>query len=116
MNFPKSEVRSQRSEFDTPSLQHFNASTLQRFNGLSLDLHIDELVLHGFASSDRYAIGDAVERELAQLFRKQGVPNSLRSEKTADEIRGATLNATQHAKPHIIGRQIANAVYQGLGQ
>jgi hypothetical protein len=81
----------------------------------SVELHIDELVLHGFTTSDRYAIGDAVEGELARLFEKQGVPNSLRSESTADEIKGATFIAAQHAKPHAIGRQIASAVYQGFG-
>jgi hypothetical protein len=82
----------------------------------SIELHIDELVLHGFAPAERYAMGDAVERELARLLGEQGVPSSLRSENETDEIRGATFNAAPNAKAPAIGRQIAKAVYQGFGQ
>ena len=81
----------------------------------SVQLRIEELVLHGFALSDRYAIGDAVERELARLLGEQGVPGSLRSENATDEIRGATFNAAHSAKPSAIGGQIAQAIYQGFG-
>jgi hypothetical protein len=82
----------------------------------SLELSIDELVLHGFASSDRYAIGDTVERELVQLLEKRGIPVSLRSENMTDEIKGGTFNAAQNGRPSVVGRQIAHAVYQGFGQ
>jgi hypothetical protein len=57
-------------------------------------------------------IGDAVERELARLLGEQRVLSSLRSENETDEMRGATFNIPHNAKPHAIGRQIANAVYQ----
>jgi hypothetical protein len=82
----------------------------------SIDLHVQELVLHGFASGDRYAIGDAVERELGRLMRERGVPVSLRSENATDEIKGASFNAAHNAKPLMIGQQIAEAVYQGFSQ
>jgi hypothetical protein len=82
----------------------------------SIELHIEELVLHGFAPGDRYVIGDAVERELARLLSEEGIPISLRSESVMDEIRGATFNAAHNAKPPAIGKQIAQAVYQGFGQ
>jgi hypothetical protein len=77
-----------------------------------IDLYIEELVLDGLAPGDGYAIGNAVERELAQLLGEQGVPNSLRSEHATDEIRGATFNAAHNTKPPMIGRQIAQAVYR----
>jgi hypothetical protein len=82
----------------------------------SIELHIEELVLHGFPLSDRYAIGDAVERQLAQLLGEQGVPSSLRSESATDEIRGASFNTPHNAKASAIGRQIAQAVYQRFGK
>jgi hypothetical protein len=81
-----------------------------------MELRIEELVLHGFAPGDRYAVGDTVERELARLLGEQGVPISLRSENAMDEMRGPTFNATHDAKAPAIGRQIARAVYQGFGQ
>jgi hypothetical protein len=82
----------------------------------SVELHIEELVLHGFAPSHRYAIGDAVEREMARLLSDQGVPIALRSQSATAEIKGGTFNAAHNARPGAIGRQIAQAVYQGFGQ
>ena len=37
----------------------------------NLNLHIEELVLHGFAPGDRYRIGEAVQQELTRLFAEQ---------------------------------------------
>jgi hypothetical protein len=82
----------------------------------SVELHIEELILHGFASGNRFAVGDAVERELARLFGEQGIPVALRSQSATDEMTGAVFNSAQNAKPRGIGRQIAQAVYQGFGK
>jgi hypothetical protein len=82
----------------------------------SVELRIEELVLHGFAPGERYVIGDAVEQELMRLLGEQGVPVSLRCENATDEIRGAIFNMPPNAKPPAIGRQIAEAVYAGFNQ
>jgi hypothetical protein len=82
----------------------------------SVELHIEELVLHGFAPAQRYVIGDAVERELARLLYEQGVPSSLQLDNTTDEIKGASFNAAQNAHSYAMGRQIGKAVYQGFSQ
>jgi hypothetical protein len=82
----------------------------------SIELHIEELVLHGFSPGDRYAVGEAVERHLAQLLGEQGIPVSLSAENATDEIRAATVNISQKTKPPAIGREIAHAVYGGFGQ
>ena len=82
----------------------------------SIELHIEELVLDGFAPGDRHTIGDALERDLARLMGEEGIPHSLRSQNTIDEIQGATFKATQNARPTAIGRQIAQAVYQGFSR
>jgi hypothetical protein len=90
-------------------------SQLSTFNTQpSLELHIDELVLRGFAPNDRYVIGEAVERELALLLGEQDIPNLLQSDNATDEIKGATFNMLPNAKPPGIGRQIAGAIYQGF--
>jgi hypothetical protein len=93
---------------------NFELSTLN--SQPPIELHIDELVVNGFAPADRYAISDAVERELTRLLGEQGVPSSLRVEGATDEIKAAAFNATPNAKPPTIGRQIAEAVYQGFSQ
>jgi hypothetical protein len=118
LNFEKSEIRGQRSEQNS-QLSILNPVKGRGPNGAlrpqpSIELHIEELVLHGFAAGERYAIGDAVEHELARLLHEQSIPISLQSENAADEIKGATFNAAHNAKPRAIGRQIAQAVYQGF--
>ena len=41
-------------------------------NPREIDLHIDELVLHGFAQGDRWNVGDALESDLQTLLVTQG--------------------------------------------
>jgi len=82
----------------------------------SIKLHIEELVLHGFAPGDRHVIGDIVQGELARLLSEQGIPGSLRAEGAKDEIKGATFNLAHEAKPRTIGRHLAQVVYQGFGK
>jgi hypothetical protein len=82
----------------------------------AIDLHIEELVLHGFAPGERYAIGDAIERELVRLFGERDIPFSLQSENARDEVSGASFSAARDATSLMIGQQIAQAVYQGFGQ
>ncbi len=82
----------------------------------AIEVHIEELVLHGFRLRDRWEIGDAVEQELARLLGEQGIAFSLLSENATDELKAPTFNAALGAKPPAIGRQIAQAVYTGFSQ
>jgi hypothetical protein len=89
---------------------------LRRPREIEVQVQIEELVLHGFAPSDRYVIGEAVERELVRLLSEKGVPRSLRSENARDEIKAPSFNAALGAKQPAIGQQIAQAVYDGFSQ
>jgi hypothetical protein len=40
---------------------------------MNIDLHIEELVLHGFDPRDRHAIADAVQQELVRLVGERGL-------------------------------------------
>jgi hypothetical protein len=84
----------------------------------NIELHIEELVLHGFAAKDRYTIGAAVQRELQRLFVEQGVPQLLQPPGQGCELAGTDGGAFA-VKPgdpaHIIGVQVARSVYGGLG-
>ena len=82
----------------------------------AIEVHIEELVLHGFELGDRYGIGDSVEQELARLLSEQGVPFSLRSENETDELKAPAFKPALGAKPPAIGQQIAQAVYEGFRQ
>lgn len=80
----------------------------------NIELHIEELVLHGFALGDRYRIAEAVEHELAALFAEQGAPQSLNRDGAIERLEGGTFEAAQGSKPETIGAKVAQAVYGGM--
>lgn len=80
----------------------------------NIELHIEELVLHGFAPSDRYLIGAAVERELVRLFAERGMPPSLSQGGEIRRLNGGAFEVRQGAKPETVGVQVAQAIYGGF--
>jgi hypothetical protein len=83
---------------------------------VNIELHIEELVLHGFAPGDRYGIGEAVERELQRLFAEQGVlPRLAQGGEVAHLDRGA-FEVARGARAETIGAQIAQTLHGRLSQ
>lgn len=80
----------------------------------SVELHIDELVLHGFEPAQRYAIGDAVERELARLFNERGLPPGTGEAIEIAEVDGGTIYLSPGSNDEATGRQLARVIYGGL--
>ena len=83
---------------------------------MNLELYIEELVLHGFAPSDRYLISATVERELGRLLAEQGVPPSLVKGGEVAYLDGRAFDVAPDSKGEAIGAQVAQAVYEGLRQ
>jgi hypothetical protein len=81
-----------------------------------IHLHIEELVLHGFAPGDRHRIGDAMQRELARLLTEKQTPPGLTKNTAMDRLNGGTFHMTGNAKPEATGAQVARAVFGGLKQ
>jgi hypothetical protein len=82
-----------------------------------IDLCIEELVLHGFPSSDRFRIGDAVERELLRLIDAQGLPPALlRKQLSAERLDAGTFKVAHGAKPQTVGTQLARSLHQRLSR
>ena len=77
-------------------------------NPREIEVHIEELVLHGFQPYDRWPIAAALEGELRGLLAECGLPRGwLQSQK---EIVASPLcpgNLTRRAQ----GRKIALAIY-----
>ncbi len=82
----------------------------------NIELHIEELVLHGFAQGDRYRIAEAVEGELSRLFTEQGTPPSLAHGCQIDKLDSGAFEATPGSMPEAIGAKVARAVYGGLNR
>lgn len=80
----------------------------------NINLHIEELVLHGFAPGDRYHIGEAVQQELTRLFAEQGVPPSLAQGGEVGRLDGGRFEMTEGIQAGAIGTQIAQTIYGGL--
>lgn len=80
----------------------------------NIEMHIEELVLHGFAHSDRYAIGEAVELGLTRLFNERGISTSLDKNMHIEHLNSGELVVSQGARAETIGTQIAGAIYKGI--
>jgi hypothetical protein len=85
---------------------------------MNIELHIEELALHGFALKDRYAIGQALKTELVRLLTEQGMPGSLTvgAEVDAPRLDAGSFAAAPEVGAEGLGAQIAQSVYQGLGR
>jgi hypothetical protein len=80
-----------------------------------IDFHIEELILHGFAAGDRDRIGAAIQQELTRLFTEQGMPRSM-AQAGIEQLKGGTFNVSAGMRADVVGTQIAQSIYGGLGE
>ena len=76
-----------------------------------IEIVIDELVLEGFAPSDKYRIGEAVTRELERLF-LESAPQPM-PETTRERVDAGAF-VMQGTRGESIGAQIASSVFKSL--
>ena len=81
-----------------------------------IEIHIDELVLYGFAPADRWRIGQAIEHALTRLFAEQGLPPTLSIGGELARIDGGAFHVAAGTAAEGLGAQVAQAVYGGLRQ
>jgi hypothetical protein len=75
-------------------------------------LHIEELVLHGFAAGSRHTIGDAVRSEIARRLGEGGMPQPWAGGGAIDRIPVGEVRVP--ALPRGAGSAIGAAVHRGL--
>jgi hypothetical protein len=80
----------------------------------NIELHIEQLTLHGFAPADRDRIGAAIQAELARLIAERGAPSSLLTGGAVERLDGGAFQLAPGARPESIGGQVASAVYGRL--
>jgi len=80
-------------------------------NRREIEVHIEELILHGFEPSNRWLIADALEQELRGLLTAKGVPSLWLS--SPERIEGGRINSASLTKPERAGAEIASAAYGG---
>jgi len=80
----------------------------------NVDLHIEELVLHGLDHVNRYRFGEAVKGELTRLLTEQGVPSSLSHSGDFARLDSGDFELKPGSKPEVIGAQVAQSIYRGF--
>jgi hypothetical protein len=81
---------------------------------MNIKLHIEELVLHGFASKDQNAMSDAIQGELTRLLNEGGLSHSLKQQEQIARLDGGTFQRARESKPETVGGQVAQGVYQAI--
>ena len=81
-----------------------------------LELTIEELILEGVPSPARAHIGTALTGELERLLGEGGVPPWLRTGGSVGRIDAGLFSVAPGADAGAIGRNLARAVYRGLGR
>jgi hypothetical protein len=82
----------------------------------NVELHIGELVLHGFAPGDRYPIADAIERGLTSLFLEQGVSELLAPQVEVPLLDAGAFKVAVGSRAEIVGAQVAQTLYGTLSR
>ena len=83
---------------------------------MDIELHIEELVLHGFAARDRRQIAEALQQELLRLMSAEGAGNLPQTALLLERVNAGAIQIQAGQKPQLAGRQIARAVYRGMRQ
>jgi len=79
-----------------------------------IELHIEELVLHGVSRSDARRVGVAVEAELGRMLAEQGLPSGLRGGAEIGALDAGQVSLGVTARPESTGTAVAKAVYGEL--
>ncbi len=81
----------------------------------AIELHIEELVLHGFPAGERHRIAAAMEQELGRLVAAQGL-TGVRQSIELERVQGGVMRVVAGQKPQATGVQIARSVFRNLRQ
>jgi hypothetical protein len=85
---------------------------------VNVRVSIERLVLDGVAvrPSQRPALREAVETELARLLAEGGVGEQWRRGGAVPQVTGGAVAVPAGEDPALLGRRIAAAVYGGIGR
>jgi hypothetical protein len=98
--------------------QQFGTEMNHSQSGLSataphaIEVNIEELVLHGFEPQGRFAIAEAIRRDLTELLNDGGFPSAWLSSGDIAHLDCGMFGVPPAFRPESIGRQVAWVVYQ----
>jgi hypothetical protein len=78
----------------------------------AIEMHIEELVLRGFAAADRLSIADAMQGELSRLIADHGVHGVSAGTIAIERLDSGAFAVAPGAGAKAIGTQIAGAIHK----
>lgn len=85
---------------------------------MNITVHIERLILDGIAlpQCHRPLVQAAMEEELARLLAADGLAVGLQQSHVQQRVQGGILEVKDNDESDTLGRNIARAVYKGIGQ
>lgn len=80
----------------------------------NVELHIGELVLHGFAPQDRWRIADAVQSELTRAIAEHGLSAPRAGTLAIAQLSAGTIEIARPGRAQAIGAQVARALHGAM--
>jgi hypothetical protein len=96
-----------------PSVDSVNQQSVIR-NQQSIELHIEELVIDGFAPDDAERFAGAVERELTRLLSERGIQASLTEDIDVERLAGGALLIRRGERAETTGQRLARTIFTGM--
>ncbi len=81
---------------------------------MTIDLHIDQMILHGFADIDRDQLAFAVQQELSRLFADESAVTAIAGSKATARVDGGSFALAPDMGAETIGEHVARAIYGGI--
>jgi hypothetical protein len=81
-----------------------------------IELHIEELVLHGFAAAHGDRIRVALESELARVLADRGLPSALTGGARYETIDAGTIAAGPGSPAEEVASHAAIALHEGMSR
>lgn len=78
-----------------------------------IEIHIEELVLHGVAPVDRRAVSDALQREFETLVARDGVAALLSRAESLTQQSARPITLAPGARPTALGVEVARTIHRG---
>ena len=85
---------------------------------MNVNLNIERLVLEGFSlrPGEQLLVRAAAERELSRLITERGLSSELLSGGAVPRLNAPDISLKGGESPRQVGRQIARALYGGIGK
>jgi hypothetical protein len=79
-------------------------------------LHIDRLVLNGFAAEHRDAVTHGLRAELGRLLAEPAMAERLGTVGNVERVRTSNARIAQDAEPRTAGTSVARAIVNGVSR